>query len=205
MAFELMEMLVQFLCPTSNAASQCQSFISSHSSIAPPMGQYIYFLFFPTVFLLLFLWIVFKDAVKANKGISLIATIAVYIFIIIQGLYPIFLALGELWIIFIFILGFFYIIIRRFRKDSGGGKSGKMTANMGMAQIAKEMAFGKRELNPAIRKLKGKELGDKIKELEAYMKTLSSSEERKGVAEQISALKADRKELEKRKNMGLYE
>lgn len=119
-------MLVSFLCPTSNAASQCQSFISSHSSIAPPLGQYIYFLFFPTVFLLLFLWIVFKDAVHANRGISLIATVAVYIFIIINGMYPVFLFLGELWIVVIFILGFFYVIARRFRGGGGGGKGGGM-------------------------------------------------------------------------------
>lgn len=148
MALELMDMLVQFLCPTSNAASQCQSFISSHSGIAPPFGAYIYFLFFPTVFLLLFLWIVFKDAIKANKGISLIASIAVYVFIIIQGLYPIFLALGELWIVFIFLLGFFYLIIRRFRSDKGGGgKGGKMPGLMGGGMSATR----------ALNKLKGGE------------------------------------------------
>lgn len=133
---ELMEMLVQFLCPTSSSASLCQNFISAHQSVMPPFGQYIYFLFFPTVFLLLFLWIVFKDAVHANKGISLIATIAVYVFIIIQGLYPIFLALGELWIVVIFILGFFYLIVRRFRGEGGGGGKGGPLSGLGGGAIS---------------------------------------------------------------------
>jgi hypothetical protein len=57
----------------------------------------------------------------------MIATIAVYVFIIINGMYPIFLALGELWIVFIFLLGFFYIITRRLRGDGGGKKGGGMS------------------------------------------------------------------------------
>jgi len=158
MALELMDMLVQFLCPTSNSASLCQNFISAHQSVMPPFGQYIYFLFFPTVFLLLFLWIVFKDAIKANKGISLIATIAVYVFIIIQGLYPIFLALGELWIIVIFLLGFLYFIIHRFRGEGGGGgkgggmtRAGLMGGGMSSARILNKLKGGERTQAEMIR------------------------------------------------------
>ncbi len=154
MALELMDTLLNFLCPTSNAASQCQTFISAHSSVAPPFGQYIYFLFFPTVFLLLFLWIVFKDVVKANKGISLIASIAVYVFIIIQGLYPIFLWLGEAWIVVIFILGFLYLLTRRFRNEDGGGK-GRMSipgGGGGMSAVAKGISASR-----AFKKLTGAE------------------------------------------------
>lgn len=120
---DFLDLLVQYLCPTSSAASSCQSFISSHSSTMPPFGQYIYFLFFPTVFLLLFLWIIFGAVIKGNKAIDLLGTIAVFVFIIIEGFYPIFLVLGELWIVFIFVLGFLYVITRRFRKDSGKGGS----------------------------------------------------------------------------------
>jgi len=207
MEFELMDMLVQFLCPTSNAASSCQSFISSHSSVMPPFGQYIYFLFFPTVFLLFFLWIVFKDAIKANKGISLIATIAVYVFIIIQGLYPIFLALGELWIVVIFLLGFFYVLIHRFRKGDGGGKGGGMTAAGGATTAAgswiKEAMFGTTPLDPRERLRQKKLLQDQIRILDAQikeqsdeMKGVSGDRERSEIRAKISQLQTDRKALE---------
>jgi hypothetical protein len=119
---ELIELLMDFLCPTSNSASQCQSFFNAtNHQVMMPFGPYIYFLFFPTVFLLLFLWIVFSDVIKANKGISLIATVAIFVFIIINGMYPVFLVLGELWIVVIILLGFLYMLTRRFRKNGGGG------------------------------------------------------------------------------------
>jgi len=170
MALELMDMLVQFLCPTSNSASLCQNFISAHQSVMPPFGQYIYFLFFPTVFLLLFLWIVFKDAIKANKGISLIATIAVYVFIIIQGLYPIFLALGELWIIVIFLLGFLYFIIHRFRGEGGGGGKGGGIGGLVGGGIKAVGGWASGDISS-----REKDIKDRIKELEDAAKNLDAA------------------------------
>lgn len=215
MAFDIMDLLVSYLCPTSQSASSCQNFLSASShQVLMPFGPMIYFLFFPTVFMLMFLWIVFGSVVKGNRAINLLATIAVYIFIIINGFYPVFLWLGEFWIIVIFILGFLYLLLHRFGKG-GGGKGGGMAGVGGAATTAagswiKEALVGTTPLNPKEVLRQRKLLKDQvkifdaqIKELDDERKTIKGDRERAEVTAKIAQLKADRKAIEiKLKSIG---
>lgn len=125
---ELLEILTQVLCPTSEAASQCQNFISNHSDAAyGVIGQLFYFLLFPTIFILLFVWMA-VERMNVDKKISTLASVGVLIFVVMSGWYPLFLILSEVWFIVLILGGLFYILIHRghFGKDNkGGGGGGK--------------------------------------------------------------------------------
>jgi hypothetical protein len=128
---EILNWLVGFFCPTSEAASTCREFISSHSDVLPPIGPIFYFLLFPAVFTILFIMIL-MDSVKVaqgNKGIKVLLGVTAFVFIIISGWYPIMLILSEFWYIAIILLGFLWFLKGHFGKgggDKGGGVKGGM-------------------------------------------------------------------------------
>jgi len=124
---EILESLVGFLCPTSESASACRDFISSHSSVLPPVGPLFYFLLFPLVFTILFIYILSSTILHGGnltKGMRLLIGISVFIFIIISGWYPIMLVLSEFWFIMIIVLGGLYYFLTRHRGGEGGAPGG---------------------------------------------------------------------------------
>jgi hypothetical protein len=118
---EILEALVGVFCPTSEAASTCREFISNHSQVLPPIGPLFYFLLFPIVFTILFIYILSSTILHGGnltKGMRLLVGISVFIFIIISGWYPVMLVLSEFWFIMIIVLfGAWYFI----GKHRGGG------------------------------------------------------------------------------------
>ena len=123
---EILNWLVGFFCPTSEAASTCNEFISSHSNVLPPIGPIFYFLLFPAVFTILFI-MVLMDSVKVaqgKKGMHVLLGVTAFIFIIISGWYPIMLILSEFWYIIIILFGFWWFLTGHFRKGGGGGGGG---------------------------------------------------------------------------------
>ena len=127
---EILEALVGFFCPTSEAASTCREFISNHSQVLPPIGPLFYFLLFPIVFTILFVYILANNILPGGGlklGMKLLIGISVFIFIIISGWYPIMLVLSEFWFIMIIVLfGAWYFI----GKHRGGGGEGKPKGRM---------------------------------------------------------------------------
>ena len=137
---EILEALVGFFCPTSEAASTCREFISNHSQVLPPIGPLFYFLLFPIVFTILFIYILSSTILHGGnltKGMRLLIGISVFIFIIISGWYPIMLVLSEFWFIMIILLfGAWYF----FRKHWGGGEAKPKGGGMpGLAGIGGEI------------------------------------------------------------------
>lgn len=134
MAAEILEPIIGFLCPTPDSASACRDFISSHSSILPPIGPLFYFLLFPAVFTIVFIYILSGSVVGGSLkagGFRLLIGVTAFIFIIISGWYPLMLVLSEFWYIAAIILaGFWYFIGSHFGKSGGGGggPGGKMSA-----------------------------------------------------------------------------
>jgi len=125
MALDIMQTLVQFLCPTYSAQSACNAFISQPShQVMEPMGPMLYFLFFPMVFLILFIYVGSRAIFSGHKGINLLIGVAVLAFIIIQGWYPVILWVGEFWFAILPLLFIFYLITRRHANGGGGGMSG---------------------------------------------------------------------------------
>ncbi len=128
MVEEILQPLVAFLCPTSEAASSCNDFINSHSSVLPPIGPLFYFLLFPIVFTILFIYILSSSILsggKLTKGMQLLIGISVFIFIIISGWYPIMLVLSEFWFIMIIVLFGMWYFIGKHKGGGGGGGGGK--------------------------------------------------------------------------------
>ena len=116
---EVLEVLVNILCPTSESYSSCVSFLHSHASQGI-FVQLIYFLFFPTLFIILFVYILSKSVLKGGlgtkaSGLRILIGIAVYIYIIINGWYAAALPLAEFWIVIIIVLfGVWYFISNHF-------------------------------------------------------------------------------------------
>jgi hypothetical protein len=137
MADAIFEVLVSFFCPTSDAASTCNEFISNHSQVLPPLGPMFYFLLFPLVFTILFVYILSSTILHYEgkvKWIQPLIGISVFIFIIINGWYPIMLFLSEVWFIMIIILfGMWYFIGKHRGGSGGGGGSGGKGGMPGLA------------------------------------------------------------------------
>jgi hypothetical protein len=130
MADAIFELLVSFFCPTSDSASICNEFISNHSQVLPPIGPLFYFLLFPLVFTILFVYILSSTILHGGKikWMQMLIGISVFIFIIINGWYPIMLYLSEVWFILIIVLfGMWYFLTRhKGSGEGGGGKKGGM-------------------------------------------------------------------------------
>jgi hypothetical protein len=123
---EIMEALVSFLCPTSEAASSCREFIQNHSSVLPPIGPLFYFLLFPLIFTILFVYILSDTVLFGGrlKWAKVLIGVSAFIFIIISGLYPVALVLSEFWYILIVILGVWWFIKGHKKESAGGGGGG---------------------------------------------------------------------------------
>jgi len=163
MAIDIMQTLVELLCPTYGAQSACQNFINNPShQVLQPLGPLIYFLFFPTVFLILLIYIgtgvVLRGNVSSVKGLRLLLSVAVLVAIIIQGYYPMMLWLSDLWFLLLPLIFVLFFIIRHF----GHGGGGMPRSGGGM------LGFTKRVLSKmdAERNAEAKSLEAQIKELE---------------------------------------
>src|SRR3989338_6553734 len=98
---DLLDILMQFLCQQ-NTLGECQQFLNSYSD---PIQQLVFFLLFPIVFLVIFVTILSQEAVpRLGKKLGMLLTVAILIFIIIQGYYHYFLVISKLWMYFIVIL-----------------------------------------------------------------------------------------------------
>jgi len=205
MDLDIMQALVDLLCPTAGAQSSCQQFINApHHMTLEPFGPLIYFLFFPMVFLIALIYIGSGSVLggeRGHKGIRLLVAIGVLIFIVIQGLYPLALWLGELWFIVLPVIFIFYFIMHH---GGGGGKGGGMAGTGGNASIlkmAKDFMIGDTPLNPVERKLVQDEINTldaQIREQEDMLKAVAGDKERAAIRDRISDFRAKRTALVRR-------
>jgi hypothetical protein len=209
MALDIMQTLVELLCPTYSAQSACNAFINQpHHQVLDPFGPLLYFLFFPTVFLILFIFVGSRAVFHGNKGINLLIGVAVFIFIIINGAYPIILWIGEFWFIAIFLLFFIYLFTKRHANGGGGpmrGFRGSKKRSWWLNALVGDRELDLRKIisNPKLIDDEIRTLKSKIKEQEDYRKTLPDGYAQKEVVEKISELKDQLKSIEEIKKRGL--
>ncbi|UCD02941.1 MAG: hypothetical protein JSV63_04120 [Candidatus Aenigmatarchaeota archaeon] len=114
----VLEILQQFLCyGNSSCISEFQSYAYQ------PIEGIFYLVFFPIVFILVFIYII-SSAVgtfRETKKFRILIAVAVFAFIILQGWYHFFLILGQLWLLVLVILGVFWIILHTFVGGASGG------------------------------------------------------------------------------------
>jgi hypothetical protein len=164
------------------------------------------------VIILLFIYILSSKVLGGgglNNGLRLLIAIAVYVFMIINGWYPLFLWISDLWFILIILLGGFWY----FLSSHGGGGSGGGMPSIGGSKVsealssgggwAKESLFGNKPIDPREIVRKRKLLKDKIKVIDAQiaeqedkLKDITGDRERAVVREIIAKLQAERKVFE---------
>ena len=150
MALDIMEMLVGVLCPTNDAARTCTDFINAQShQVMAPIGPLFYFLLFPSVFIILFIYFLSEFVISEHKGLRLLVGVTAFIFIIISGWYPLFLVLSEIWYIATIILVGFWIFLKRLK---GGGKKGSGDFSLGNKASGGIIGEVNKRLNKKIKK-----------------------------------------------------
>ncbi|MEM7819905.1 MAG: hypothetical protein QXD48_03695 [Candidatus Aenigmatarchaeota archaeon] len=148
----------------------------------------IQFLFIPTVFILLLIYMIlgrlFSLTLGAQVKLRVLVGVAIYLFILTSGYYKIFAYLaGPYFIFLIFILGLFYFIFSHFgaRGEGGGHYPESRKPDESILKIG--------EID--------REIEDTMKELEIARKT-GSKDEARYWAEKLDKLREERAELEKK-------
>jgi uncharacterized membrane protein len=85
-----------------------------------PLYQMFYLFVFPTVFIIVFIYILSYRAMKHHAGLRVIIAMVVYAFIILGGYYKWFVFLSGYWLLGLVLLGFLFLLIGK-----GGGEGGK--------------------------------------------------------------------------------
>ncbi len=120
---DIFDILINILCPTQGSASYCRDFLTaSHHQILPPLGPLFYFLLFPSVFIILFIYFLSGRIISEHKGLRVLVGISAFIFVIISGWYPAALWLSEVWYIATIVLLGLWVFVGRLwkgRESSG--------------------------------------------------------------------------------------
>jgi hypothetical protein len=120
MAVDIFQMLVDIFRISPSMVSQYAS--------ATPLEQWFYLFFFPTLFIIILIYILVSHWMSEHRGLSILLAIAVYAFIIFQGFYSWFVFLSPYWLILLLVLGGIWLF---FRPRGGGGASGMTSGKKG--------------------------------------------------------------------------
>lgn len=151
---DIFDTLVEVLCPTPNSASRCFEAINQYQAQQGDLQALIFFLFFPTLTIILFVWIFMHNfegrfSGKMPKGLSLLVALGVYLFIILQGYYSIAITVSEAWIIVLVGFGLWWFVTKQVF-GSGGDKAGGLSGLGGRTlqkalKTAQMMSSGERQ------------------------------------------------------------
>ena len=105
--------------------------VNEYSTVSP-LEQIFYLFFFPTLFIIVLIFVLTRY-ITEHKGINLLIALAVYAFIIFQGMYNWFVFLSKYWLFGLVFLAFIYLILGRLGQPRGAkgkafegkGKGGK--------------------------------------------------------------------------------
>ncbi|MBU2520029.1 MAG: hypothetical protein KKB03_02185 [Nanoarchaeota archaeon] len=146
---DIFQILINIFCPTQSAMQQCSSFVMNHQANFGMLEGLFYFLLFPTVFIIIFGWVLITGVLKKfdiagpkTAFISILLAFSSYIFIIISGWYPIFLYLSEVWYIGIILIFGFWIFLGKVLGGGNGGGGGDKKGNL-LSSLANPLASNK--------------------------------------------------------------
>jgi len=141
---DVLDFLVNFLCQA-NTQSQCWEFINGY---ADPTQQLVFFLFFPTIFVIIFITEL-SNTISASKKLGVLFSLAIYMFIVFQGWYYIALTLSKMWFIAVIILVGFWVVLTKMGAGGGGGtRGGNGNTGRSLLDAAKKIAIKNTALNP---------------------------------------------------------
>ena len=120
---DILQILQQFLC---YGNSDCINMFNSYTY--KPMEGLFYLVLFPTVFIIIFIYLLARRYFPDHRGLNLLISIVFFAFIILQGWYHIFMMLGQIWYIAVMILGilwvFLYGLLGKKNKPGAQGRTG---------------------------------------------------------------------------------
>jgi len=123
------------------------SIINEYASQGP-IYQLFYIVFFPTVFIIFFIYILSRLVIYSHKGIRVMISIAIYAFIVLQGYYKWFVYFSRFWLFGLLLIGILYMIITRGHEPKPqGGVKAKTVGGTGSLVKLFEKTSGKK-LNP---------------------------------------------------------
>jgi hypothetical protein len=176
MALDVLEVLMGVLCQR-DTLYQCQQFVQEYPDV---VTQTIYFFFFPTVFMIVFVYLLAASVAgddKVAKKFKAMIGVAIFVFIVLQGWYHIILILSKFWFFSIIIMGGYYVFVYKMGVKKGEPQSGtKGTAGRAFDSLAN---YAGRRISSAIRGDE-KTIISRIerlqKEVVSYEKTIDSYE-----------------------------
>ena len=160
------------------SVAQCSGYANEFEAL-------FFLLFFPTVFIILFVYIVSEAVVgrvtsgNTNRGLKIMIAVALFAYIVMAGYYTLFVSLSGLWWILLATLAGLWIVIHRFVKGSGGGSpmpgmgSRKGKAGRGLGGLLTEQT--QRTLSGDEKDLE-KEIRDSFNELEGIFNEIEHSD-----------------------------
>jgi len=145
MAVDFLEEIMKVLCQQDTIA-QCESFIAEYSTV---WEQAIWFLFFPTVFVVIFLYMLsgkLSSSLEDNNKFRVITGVAFFAFIVMVGWFHFLLYLSRIWYISVIVLGGFYVFTHM-----GIGRQGERSAGIGSKTLKSVSDYVKKRSVSAIR------------------------------------------------------
>lgn len=126
---DILQIVRDFLC---YGNSDCINMFNSYAS--NPMEGLFYLVFFPIVFIIIFIYLLAHRYFPDHRSLNIILSLAFFAFIILQGWYHFFMILGQLWYIVIIILGFLWIALFGLLGKGSGGGGAQGRSGMGLSQ-----------------------------------------------------------------------
>jgi len=166
--------------------------------------QMFYLFIFPTIFVVVFIYILSYRIMRFHHGLRVLLAAAVYAFIILQGYYNWFVMLSKFWFFGLIFLGFIFLMLGRGGGGEGGGGK-RLAIPKSILNSAKTALIGDRTLNPLEIAADSKLYDQKIRELQTALKEAESEKsrtpkEQQGiVSDSIARLRGEIKELEHRR------
>ncbi len=206
MAFEILNLLVKFL------SINC-SFVNCYQYPSELHALFFVF-FFPTVVLILFVYVLTTSISNSLTGnyhsaIFLLLSAALYIYIVLQGLFNIFVVLSTTYfIVIILVVGPILFLITHILGRGGGGRGGPFSAPKDVRDILTPI-IGDKEINPLTILGNRKLIDDKLRILHDQEKTLrdelslADREDQEHIKAQIGRIKTAIAELKRVKKDNL--
>ena len=158
---DLVDILIDILCQQ-GTQSKCQQFIASYPDITQ---QLVWLVFFPTVFMLIFVYILASGVTRqlgegGHKKFQTLLAIALCIFVVFQGWYHYTLTLSRFWFIAVIVVSGFFVLIH---KMGGVNQEGSGNSTEKRTKALKSQGLGKGVGSYALRTV----LGEQKRELAA--------------------------------------
>ena len=149
---DILDIIVQFF-------KISQDLVTKHANEGP-VAQMFYLLFFPTIFVLIFIYLITaRGLLGVHKAFRILVSVAIYAFIILSGYYTYFVMFSEYWLYGLVILGALWMFWSRggTHLDVDGGAGGRpQSKGIGSAVMSQLGQRAKKEITGERKRIEGR-------------------------------------------------